>query len=55
MLHFCMFLLKQEKERKKQHDEFEKESIRTSIMRHRLKALPGEIREQIMGKGLNEE
>jgi hypothetical protein len=31
------------------HDELEKETIRSSIHRHQLRILPGQIRDEIMG------
>ena len=30
------------------HEDFEKETIRSCVLRHQLKVLPGQIREEIM-------
>ncbi|KAL8583839.1 hypothetical protein ACOMHN_040308 [Nucella lapillus] len=37
-----------ETERKKMHDELEKETIQSSILRHQLKIMPGQIRDEVM-------
>ena len=39
-----------ETERKKMHEELEKETIRSSVLRHQLRTLPGQIRDEIMGQ-----
>ncbi|XP_076441588.1 uncharacterized protein LOC143280791 isoform X2 [Babylonia areolata] len=37
-----------EAERKKMHEELEKETIQSSILRHQLRILPGQIRDEVM-------